>query len=948
MKVYLNLTESPASGGMFRVWAGLRDFLPAYGIEFVDNPFEADVYHAHINLYEKIPVNMPLVVSSHGMLWDSIWGGAWGTNRHLIDSYMQADIVTAPSQFVADAISRNTLIDARVVHHGIDTDVWVPGKNLGYVLWNKARVDPANDPDVVNRLAEMAVSVPFKTTFGNKAVNVDVIGHVEPDQMLPLVQNAAVYFDTAYESGGPCFGLLEAMACGVPALAWNSGGNSEAIIHKETGYLAEPGNYADLYEGLNYCLHNRYTLGAAARQLAIEKYQWQHVVAGYIDAYNAAIAAHEHTVKVSVVIPCYNLGRFLPNCIDSLTTQSFTDWEAIIIDDASTDDSYEVAQRLTQRDWRFKLIHNDENQHVSETRNIGVLNSSGQYILPLDADDRLAPDALSNLVRVLDSKRDVHIVAGNLLVHDENNLNSGYNGGWPNNADPKLQLDGYNRLPYASMYRRHVWDRIGGYRRRIRTGIEDADFWTRALSYGYKAEIIPEITLLYTQRANSLRTANPYGANAWLVWFPWTKDRSKTPFGSTAIGPQRVDYIKPKVSVVIPVGPGHAHHIQGCLDSLLSQTYLDWEAVVVNDTGQRWFDDDGNHLTHYTLGFPFVNFVDTDRSTGVAHARNLGVHAASTDLIVFLDVDDTAQPLMLDVLMKSHTLVDGWIYGDWFTFDGVNTALSHAPNWSIDGILRQSLAPITGIYEREHILGVGGFDEKAPGWEDWEMQLRLLEHGICGTCVAFPLITYNMHLGARREDNFTQRKDLVQYIVDRHPLLYKKGKDVACRTCGGHKTLNVQSAETQAATNDAYVLMKYSGPEVNVRLFKSPTDRTRPPYAVSNAEPFYVHPADVDHFLRRVGFSVVQGASTETPASTIDVVSNERPLVSQAPARVAPVAMAKLDWDKLDLRPEIITILKENFATPDEITRVNDMTLLSLKGIGEGRLSAIRKALVNA
>lgn len=942
MKVYINLTEAPLSGGMHRVYEGLTKYLPTKGIEIVDDPSLADVYHAHINLYNEIPASMPLVVSSHGMLWDSVWGNGWSTNRHLIESYRQADVITTPSKFVADSIARNMLRKPLIVHHGIDSETWIPGDNHGYVLWNKARVDAANDPDVVNELAHMALDVPFKTTFGDPTENVEVLGQLPPDEILDVVQHAAVYLDTALESGGPCFGVLEALSCGIPVLAWREGGNAEVIEHKHTGYLATPGDYVDLFAGLQYCLQNREELSKNARQCVLDYYQWETVIDGYIDAYEQAIQAHQHPVKVSVIIPCYNLSKFLPFCLDSVITQSFQDWEAIVVDDASTDNSYAIMQEYASNDARIKIFQNSKNLHVADARNRAVSLSSGEYVYPLDADDRLVYDALEKLVNHLDAHRELAIVTGNLLVHDENDLTRGYNGGWPNNADVNLQLDGYNRLPYASMYRRQVWETIGGYRRRIRIGVEDADFWTRALSYGFRAEVLPDVTLLYTQRSNSLRSANPNGAAAWLGWFPFTRDKEKTPFGAVGFGPYRVDVFTPQVSVIIPVGPGHAHHIQGCLDSLLAQTYEKWEAVVVNDTGKRWFDDDGQPLTQYVTGFPFVTFVDTNTSSGVAHARNLGIARATTDKIVFLDVDDIAQPAMLDILMKARQVVDGWIYGDWYTFDGTDVNHSDAPDWTIDGLRQQSLAPITGIYDREYIEQVGGFDEYAPGWEDWDFQLRLLENGICGTRIKFPLLTYHMHLGARREDNFSQREDLVKYIVDRHPLLYKEGKDVACRKCGGHTSLNVQAAAT-AVENDQYVLIRYTGPEINVRYYKSPSHPERPPYRVSNKEPFWVHPADVNHFLQRVGFVL-----EEVPKPPPSVIGSQEamPLISNAAPVIKEETM--LSWDTLQLKPEVITILKDNFGTPLDVIETSDTKLLAIKGIGDSRLGAIRKALANA
>lgn len=944
MKVYLENLPKDGVGGIVRVLQSLYQYLPKHGIDIVDTIEEADVIHVQVTAYHTYPVEIPVVVSSHGLMWaEDGWGNyGWKVNQQCMKAYVQADYVTAPSKFVANAIERNCLVHPSVVQHGINPDEWLPGISEGYVLWNKGRVDSACNPEPLLKLAEMCPDEAFVTTFGKGGNNVKTVGKVSHDEMRTLVQNAGVYLITPRESGGPSFGVLEAMACGVPVLSWNYGGTAEAIEHGVTGYLAEPGNYDDLVDGLYHCLTHRDTLGNNARQVVLDRYDVRQNITQYIDVYQQAVK-HEDRPKVSVIVPCHNLGRFLPACIESVKKQTYQDWELIIIDDASTDNTWEVAERFKTS--RIKVLRNDTNRHVSASRNRAILSAKGHYILPLDADDRLYPNALEKLVDELDASRDYQIVGGNLVIYNEHDLNgNGMRSGWPNNTDYEQQIAGNNRMPYASMYRRKVWENIGGYRERIRSGVEDADFWTRALSYGYRPKIIKEDTLAYTHRNNSLGKQNQRGSGAWLAWFGWAHDPEVTPLAALGKGPySSPSYDSPEVSVVVPVGPGHKRHIQTIVDSLIAQSFNNWELILVNDTGTPW-----------NMHIPFARVIEFNQTRGVAAARNVGVKAAKANKIVFLDADDILQPLALSVLIKAHSLVGGWIYGDWYYEKDGSLVHETSDDWSAQGLANKSLGPITGLYEKNHVLSVGGFDETAPGWEDWDFHLKLLERGICGTRVEYPLIMYNMHLGWRREENFSQHKDLLQYIHEKHKNLYR-GNNMGCSKCGGKKTLVVTkaSSNTKGNTMSDLVRIQYDGPMTQFQRFNSKVQRGVV-YRFNNSRPFQALREDAEWILNIKHFKLVSA-----PATVPETVVNE-PLTTDIPVKMPSVEeeIKKIEQEKVVVEDtampsdewsvfpdEITRRLQRNFTTVDEVKKASDAQLLSINGIGEGRLKAIREVL---
>lgn len=104
--------------------------------------------------------------------------------------------------------------------------------------------------------------------------------------------------------------------------------------------------------------------------------------------------------EISVIIPVYNSREFLQEALDSLSSQSFDDFEAIIVDDKSTDNSVEIATEITRKDNRFKLARREENGGLSAARNTGIDHASGRFIVFLDSDDMLHHEALSRLREV--------------------------------------------------------------------------------------------------------------------------------------------------------------------------------------------------------------------------------------------------------------------------------------------------------------------------------------------------------------------------------------------------------------------------------------------------------------------------------------------------------------------------------------------------------------------
>ena len=111
---------------------------------------------------------------------------------------------------------------------------------------------------------------------------------------------------------------------------------------------------------------------------------------------------------VTVVIPCYNQAHFLTEAIESVLSQSYPNFEVVVVDDGSTDDTSEVAGRYPQK---VRLIR-QENRGLSGARNTGIGHARGEYVVFLDADDRLLPEALEVGIEQLEAHPECAFVSG--------------------------------------------------------------------------------------------------------------------------------------------------------------------------------------------------------------------------------------------------------------------------------------------------------------------------------------------------------------------------------------------------------------------------------------------------------------------------------------------------------------------------------------------------------
>ncbi len=200
---------------------------------------------------------------------------------------------------------------------------------------------------------------------------------------------------------------------------------------------------------------------------------------------------------VTVVIPCYNLGTYLHEAIQSVLDQEGEAAEIIVVDDGSTDPfTFWYVRQLHAPRARVILA---PNSGVATARNIGIQAAAGQYICCLDADDRLRPDYLAKAKTALDADPELGFVSCYYTTFDGESSTYRYR----NCRFPDLLAR--NEAVVSSVFRKEAWERAGGYCSDL-TGMHDWDFWIGILEAGYRAAVLPEVLFEYRKRADSMYT----------------------------------------------------------------------------------------------------------------------------------------------------------------------------------------------------------------------------------------------------------------------------------------------------------------------------------------------------------------------------------------------------------------------------------------------------------
>jgi glycosyltransferase involved in cell wall biosynthesis len=532
------------------------------------------------------------------------------------------------------------------------------------------------------------------------------------------------------------------------------------------------------------------------------------------------MSCYQTNPRVSIIIPTYNYGHFIEGAIQSILNQTYTDYEIIIIDDGSTDNTREILQPYFQK---VRYVY-QENQGLSETRNHGIKLACGEFIIFLDADDFFLPHLLKEQIAIFDTQPSLGLViSGWRLVNERGEAISDITL-W--DSIPNLDLETWvlwrPMLPSATMFHRQWLEKVGGFKTEAFPA-EDVDCVLRMVVIGCQSSWLRQIGVCYRQHERTITYNTPRQAKAFeelcdrffarddlpdrirklekqtryycLVWSAWRlyhtgyveamllylqKSLTYTIYSPAetiadwikffvdncaAVRGDRLDTYaltqmpgwqelvnftlasrRPRVTIITP-SYNSAEYLPQAIESILNQTYTDYEAILIDDGST---DNTRKIVESYSEHIRYVY----QENQGVSAARNRGLFLARGELIALLDADDLFLP---DKLKEQVAVFDsqptiGIVHSGFRAIDQNNKAIADIEWWkdlpNLDvktWILYKPVLPSAMMFRRQWFDRCGGFDRRFFAVEDVGVTLKMVSQGCQAAWLPQITCCYRIH-----------------------------------------------------------------------------------------------------------------------------------------------------------------------------------------------------------
>lgn len=199
--------------------------------------------------------------------------------------------------------------------------------------------------------------------------------------------------------------------------------------------------------------------------------------------------------KVTIVIPCYNYAHYIPEAIQSILNQTVP-CETVIVNDGSTDNLEEVLKKFYNLTPPITYVK-QQNKGLAAARNAGIAEAQTEWVLPLDADDKLDEECVEKLLEKAD-KADI-LVPGQQTFGD--------NSMFLSHSHKEFSYQAFrsgNQCHCSCLYRKSMWQKLGGYDENMKLGYEDWEFWIRAAENGYTFAAVDEPLFYYRKHGKTM------------------------------------------------------------------------------------------------------------------------------------------------------------------------------------------------------------------------------------------------------------------------------------------------------------------------------------------------------------------------------------------------------------------------------------------------------------
>lgn len=387
---------------------------------------------------------------------------------------------------------------------------------------------------------------------------------------------------------------------------------------------------------------------------------------------------------ISIVVPIYNVENYLRQCLDSISEQTYKNFECIMVNDGSTDSSQQIAEEYLA-DSRFKLI-NQSNKGLSGARNTGVshIREESTFVAFVDSDDYIYPDFLETLIEHIED--DVDIIEGMIgCFHDEIKVDN-----ISHNFEKKILISKDDKLGELALneLRVRVFPKL--FRKSLLTEdffpegwiFEDLAVVPELVSHSRKWIKLPKVIYGYRIRPNSITTKefSEEKLDVFKIFGKYDlffKDESDV----TKLLVEKIKYLhlnyhdiefvpennqykqlyqqekqkllskiadyesKALISIIVPIY-NVENYLRQCLDSIVSQTYQNFECLLINDGSP---DNSEDICREYVAKDARFRYFEKENG-GVSSARNLGIKCSRGAYITFIDSDDWVDSDYLEVL----------------------------------------------------------------------------------------------------------------------------------------------------------------------------------------------------------------------------------------------------------------------------------------------------------